>query len=142
MCFNRCELFVSSNGETEKLASGLIEPFVNHLSVLATQSLFRAEVEKNQNGKSWFTRRTLERFFYTTFCFSLFIFNTHSILIIFSFDLLPCFFSRFVQFVNGQEVLVRVGTIDLEMSQLEAARTLYSQGLLRISHLSNQLLKV
>ncbi|XP_013744594.1 COP1-interacting protein 7-like isoform X1 [Brassica napus] len=91
---SRCELFVSSNGETEKLASGLIEPFVNHLSVLATQSLFRAEVEKNQNGKSWFTRRTLE---------------------------------RFVQFVNGPEVLVRVGTIDLEMSQLEAARTLYSQ---------------
>ncbi|CAF1926386.1 hypothetical protein Bca4012_070832 [Brassica carinata] len=91
---SRCELFVSSNGETEKLASGLIEPFVNHLSVLATQSLFRAEVEKSQNGKSWFTRRTLE---------------------------------RFVQFVNGPEVLVRVGTIDLEMSQLEAARTLYSQ---------------
>ncbi|CAH8381301.1 unnamed protein product [Eruca vesicaria subsp. sativa] len=91
---SRCELFVSSNGETEKLASGLIQPFVNHLSVLATQSLFRAEVEKSQNGKSWFTRRTLE---------------------------------RFVQFVNGPEVLERVGTIDLEMSQLEAARTLYSQ---------------
>ncbi|XP_048638352.1 COP1-interacting protein 7-like isoform X2 [Brassica napus] len=91
---SRCELFVSSNGETEKLASGLIEPFVNHLCVLATQSLFRAEVEKNQNGKSWFTRRTLE---------------------------------RFVQFVNSPEVLVRVDTIDLEMSQLEAARTLYSQ---------------
>ncbi|KAJ4916030.1 COP1-interacting protein-related protein [Raphanus sativus] len=91
---SRCELFVSSNGETEKLASGLIQPFVNHLSVLATQSLFRAEVEKSQNGKSWFTRRTLE---------------------------------RFVEFVNGPEVLVRVGTIDLEMSQLEAARTLYSQ---------------
>ncbi|KAL0694713.1 hypothetical protein Bca4012_061893 [Brassica carinata] len=91
---SRCELFISSNGETEKLASGLIQPFVNHLSVLATQSLFRAEVEKSQNGKSWFTRRTLE---------------------------------RFVQFVNGPEVLERVGTFDLEMSQLEAARTLYSQ---------------
>ena len=61
--FNRCEVFVSSNGETEKLASGLIEPFANHLSVLATKSLFRAEVEKNENNKSWFTRRTLERFF-------------------------------------------------------------------------------
>ncbi|KAL0697830.1 hypothetical protein Bca4012_053952 [Brassica carinata] len=91
---SRCELFVSSNGETEKLASGLIEPFVNHLSVLATQSLFRAEVEKNDNGKSWFTRRTLE---------------------------------RFVQFVNGPEVLERVNTFDSEMSQLEVARTLYSR---------------
>ncbi|KAG2319791.1 hypothetical protein Bca52824_013004 [Brassica carinata] len=92
---SRCELFVSSNGETEKLASGLIEPFVNHLNVLATQSLFRAEVERNDNnGKSWFTRRTLE---------------------------------RFVQFVNGPEVLERVNTFDSEMSQLEVARTLYSR---------------
>ncbi|CAH2037183.1 unnamed protein product [Thlaspi arvense] len=91
---SRCELFVSSDGETEKLASGLIEPFVNHLSVLKSQSSFRAEVGKNENDKSWFTRRTLE---------------------------------RFVQFVNSPEVLERVNTFDLEMSQLEAARTLYSQ---------------
>ncbi|CAA7056636.1 unnamed protein product [Microthlaspi erraticum] len=90
---SRCELFVSSNGETEKLASGLIEPFVNHLSVLEAQSYFRAELEE-RNDKSWFTR-TLE---------------------------------RFVQFVNSPEVLERVNTYDLEMSQLKAARTLYSQG--------------
>uniref|UniRef100_A0A1J3F783 COP1-interacting protein 7 n=1 Tax=Noccaea caerulescens TaxID=107243 RepID=A0A1J3F783_NOCCA len=91
---SRCELFVSSNGETEKLASGLIEPFVNHLSVLEAQSYFRAELKKSENDKSWFTRRTLE---------------------------------RFVQIVNSPEVLERVNTYDLEMSQLEAARTLYSQ---------------
>ncbi|CAN7058629.1 unnamed protein product [Brassica oleracea var. botrytis] len=91
---SRCEVFVSSNGETEKLASGLIEPFANHLSVLATKSLFRAEVAKNENNKSWFTRRTLK---------------------------------RFVQFVNGPEALERVNTFDSEMSQLEAARTLYSR---------------
>ncbi|CAN6896180.1 unnamed protein product [Brassica oleracea] len=93
---SRCEVFVSSNGETEKLASGLIEPFANHLSVLATKSLFRAEVAKNENNKSWFTRRTLK---------------------------------RFVQFVNGPEALERVNTFDSEMSQLEAARTLYSRGI-------------
>ncbi|KAL1224120.1 COP1-interacting protein 7 [Cardamine amara subsp. amara] len=97
---SRCELFVSCNGENEKLASGLIEPFVNHLRVLEsqasqrTQSSFRLEVEKTENGDSWFTRRTLD---------------------------------RFVQFVNSPEVLERVNTYDLEMSQLEAARTLYSQ---------------
>ncbi|ESQ35064.1 hypothetical protein EUTSA_v10006648mg [Eutrema salsugineum] len=91
---SRCELFVSSNGETEKLASGLIEPFVNHLSVLEAKSSFRALVEESENDKSWFTRRTLE---------------------------------RFVQFVSSPEVLERVNTFDLEMSQLEAARTLYSQ---------------
>ncbi|CAN8292882.1 unnamed protein product [Cochlearia groenlandica] len=91
---SRCELFVSSNGETEKLASGLIEPFVNHMRVLEAKSSFRAEVEKSENDKSWFTRRTL---------------------------------GRFVEFVNSPEVVERVNTFDLEMSQLEAARTLYSQ---------------
>ncbi|CAA7014577.1 unnamed protein product [Microthlaspi erraticum] len=35
---------------------------------------------------------------------------------------------KFVQFVNSPEVLERVNTYDLEMSQLKAARTLYSQG--------------
>lgn len=39
------------------------------------------------------------------------------------------FFFRFVQYVNGPEVLERVNTFDSEMSQLEAARILYSQGL-------------
>lgn len=66
MCY-RCELFVWSNEEKEKLASGLIEPFLNHLRVLEsqasqrTQSSIRLEVEESENGESWFTRRTLER---------------------------------------------------------------------------------
>jgi hypothetical protein len=63
--FDRCELFVSSNEQTEKLASGLIQPFVNHLKVLeakaspVAQSSIRLEVEKSN---TWFTKRTLERF--------------------------------------------------------------------------------
>ncbi|XP_010428120.1 PREDICTED: uncharacterized protein LOC104712842 [Camelina sativa] len=58
---SRCELFVSSNEQTEKLASGLIEPFVNHLKVLESQaSPIRLEVEKSNN--TWFTKKTLERF--------------------------------------------------------------------------------
>ncbi|XP_023643151.1 uncharacterized protein LOC17896027 [Capsella rubella] len=94
---SRCELFVSSNEETEKLASGLIEPFLNHLKVLeaqaspVVQSSIRLEVEKSN---TWFTKKTLE---------------------------------RFVQFVNSPEVLRKVNTDYSEMSQLEAARTLYSQ---------------
>ncbi|KAG7591999.1 hypothetical protein ISN45_Aa01g009660 [Arabidopsis thaliana x Arabidopsis arenosa] len=97
---SRCELFVWSHEEREKLVSGLIEPFVNHLSVLQSQASqrdqcsVRLEVEQSENGESWFTRRTFE---------------------------------RFVQYVNSPEVLERVITSDLEMSQLEAARTLYSQ---------------
>ncbi|GLT56051.1 hypothetical protein SLA2020_291240 [Shorea laevis] len=95
---SRCELFVSSNGNTEKLAGGLVKPFVSHLKVaeeqiaLAAQSI-KLEVEKHKNA--WFTKGTLE---------------------------------RFVRFVSTPEVLESVNTFDAEMSQLEGARRMYSQG--------------
>ncbi|KAL4387373.1 hypothetical protein GQ457_09G004990 [Hibiscus cannabinus] len=97
---SRCELFVSSNGNTEKLASGLVKPFVTHLKVaeeqvaLSLQSI-KLEVEKRKDSETWFTKGTLE---------------------------------RFVRFVSTPEVLELVNTFDAEMSQLEAARRIYSQG--------------
>ena len=66
--FGRCELFVSSAGNTEKLASGLVKPFVTHLKVAkeqvasAVQSI-KLEVERCKNAETWFTKGTLERFF-------------------------------------------------------------------------------
>ncbi|KAL6956170.1 hypothetical protein U1Q18_042657 [Sarracenia purpurea var. burkii] len=96
---SRCELFVSSAGNTEKLASGLVKPFVSHLKVaeqqlaLAVQSI-KLEVERRKNAESWFTKGTLE---------------------------------RFVRFVSTPEILELVNTFDAEMSQLEAARRIYSQ---------------
>ncbi|KAJ8756200.1 hypothetical protein K2173_024747 [Erythroxylum novogranatense] len=95
----RCELFVSSNGNTEKLASGLVKPFVTHLKVAedhvaqAAHSI-KLEVERGRSGNAWFTKGTLE---------------------------------RFVRFVSTPEVLEMVNTFDAEMSQLEAARKIYSQ---------------
>ena len=62
----RCELFVSSNGNTEKLASGLVKPFVTHLKMaeeqvaLSLQSI-KLEVEKHKNAENWFTKGTIER---------------------------------------------------------------------------------
>ncbi|XP_042967787.1 uncharacterized protein LOC122300892 isoform X3 [Carya illinoinensis] len=97
---SRCELFVSSNGNTEKLASGLVKPFVTHLKVaeeqvaLAVQTI-KLEVENHKHAETWFTKGTLE---------------------------------RFVRFVSTPEVLEMVNKFDAEMSQLEAARRIYSQG--------------
>ncbi|KAE8674176.1 putative Sequence-specific DNA binding transcription factor [Hibiscus syriacus] len=97
---SRCEFFVSSNGNTEKLASGSVKPFVTHLKVaeeqvaLSLQSI-KLEVEKRGDSETWFTKGTLE---------------------------------RFVRFVSTPEVLELVNTFDAEMSQLEAARRIYSQG--------------
>lgn len=62
----RCELFISRNGDLEKLASGLVKPFVSHLKVaeeqvaLSLQS-FKLEVERRRNAETWFTKGTLER---------------------------------------------------------------------------------
>ncbi|KAI4355396.1 hypothetical protein L6164_004175 [Bauhinia variegata] len=97
---SRCELFVSNDGNTEKLASGLVKPFVTHLKVaeeqvaLAVQSI-KLEIERDKNAETWFTKGTLE---------------------------------RFVRFVSTPEILEMINTFDAEMSQLEAARTIYSQG--------------
>ncbi|XP_043719833.1 uncharacterized protein LOC122667568 isoform X2 [Telopea speciosissima] len=95
---SRCELFISSDGMTEKLTSGLVKPFITHLTVAeeqvarAVQSI-KLEVEKHKNAGKWFTKGTLE---------------------------------RFVRFVSTPEALELVNTFDAEMSQLEAARRIYS----------------
>lgn len=65
--FCRCELFVSGNGRTEKLASGLLKPFITHLKVAEEQvarpgNSIRLEVERSSNGSRWFNKGTLERF--------------------------------------------------------------------------------
>ncbi|KAL8098819.1 hypothetical protein AgCh_031518 [Apium graveolens] len=97
---SRCELFVSHDGNTERLASGLLKPFVAQLKIAEEQVALAAtsiklETEKYRDGERWFTKGTLE---------------------------------RFVRFVSTPEVLEMVNTFDTEMSQLEAARVIYSQG--------------
>ncbi|GAB2250045.1 hypothetical protein Droror1_Dr00013404 [Drosera rotundifolia] len=97
---SRCELFVSYDGTTEKLASGLVKPFVTHLRVAEEQvplagKLIKLEVDRREKAETWFTKGTLE---------------------------------RFVRFVSTPEILEMVHTFDAEMSQLEAARKIYSQG--------------
>ncbi|KAL6495961.1 hypothetical protein OROGR_030524 [Orobanche gracilis] len=97
---SRCELFVYSDGSTEKIASGLLKPFVSHLQIAEEQltsgsQSVKLEVGRQKNADTWFTKGTLE---------------------------------RFVRFVSTPEVLELVNTFDAEMSQLEAARRIYSQG--------------
>uniref|UniRef100_A0A1D1YBF0 COP1-interacting protein 7 n=1 Tax=Anthurium amnicola TaxID=1678845 RepID=A0A1D1YBF0_9ARAE len=97
---SRCELFVSSDGKTEKLASGLLKPFITHLKAAEEQAAqavksIKLEVEKRKHAGAWFNKGTLE---------------------------------RFVRFVSTPEVLEVASTLDTEMSQLEGARRIYSQG--------------
>lgn len=59
-------MFVSTAGNIEKLASGLLKPFVAHLKVAEEQvardvQSIKLEVESNKNAGTWFTKGTLER---------------------------------------------------------------------------------
>lgn len=64
----RCELFAYGEGNTEKLASGSVKPFVTHLKVaeeqvaLAVQTI-KLEIERYKNDETWFTKGTLERLY-------------------------------------------------------------------------------
>lgn len=103
----RCELLAYAGSETEKLASGLLKPFVTHLRAAEEQvargdhgHFIKLEVPAYQDvAPSWFTKGTLE---------------------------------RFVRFVSTPEVLEHIYIVDAEMSQLDQARNfqlaLYSQG--------------
>ncbi|KAI3727376.1 hypothetical protein L1987_67190 [Smallanthus sonchifolius] len=97
---SRCQLFVSSDGNTEKIASGLVKPFVAHLKVAEEQFAFALQsisldIESHKNVETCFTKGTLD---------------------------------RFVRFVSTPEVLEFASTYDDEMSQLETARKICSQG--------------
>lgn len=62
----RCDLFIIANGKKEKIASGLLNPFLAHLKTA------RDQIEKGgysivlepepQTDASWFTKGTVERF--------------------------------------------------------------------------------
>ncbi|XP_042519050.1 COP1-interacting protein 7-like [Macadamia integrifolia] len=88
----RCDLVVFAGGRSEKLASGLLEPFVSHLRCAKEQIskggysiTLRAPTPADS---AWFTKATLE---------------------------------RFVRFVSTPEVLERFVTIEREILQIETS---------------------
>ncbi|KAI4986966.1 hypothetical protein ZWY2020_019596 [Hordeum vulgare] len=88
----RCDLIVIANGRKEKIASGLLNPFVAHLKAAQDQIAkggYTILLEPDPAADApWFTRGTVE---------------------------------RFVRFVSTPEVLERVTTIESEILQLEDA---------------------
>ncbi|WOL15934.1 hypothetical protein Cni_G24716 [Canna indica] len=88
----RCDLVIIANGKTEKLASGLLNPFLAHLKTAQDQVAkggYSIILEPDPEiDTSWFTKGTVE---------------------------------RFVRFVSTPEVLERVSTIESEILQIENA---------------------
>uniref|UniRef100_A0A2P2MKD1 Uncharacterized protein MANES_03G163000 n=1 Tax=Rhizophora mucronata TaxID=61149 RepID=A0A2P2MKD1_RHIMU len=93
----RCDLIISGNGKTEKIASGLVNPFLAHLKAAQDQMAkggysITLETEPGSDA-SWFTKGTIE---------------------------------RFVRFVSTPEILERVYTLESEILQIEEAIVIQS----------------
>ncbi|CAL9124532.1 unnamed protein product [Musa textilis] len=88
----RCDLVIIANGKTEKIATGLLNPFLAHLKAAQDQIakggysiVLKPDLESDA---AWFTKGTME---------------------------------RFVRFVSTPEVLERVPTLESEILQIENA---------------------
>ncbi|KAJ4824380.1 hypothetical protein Tsubulata_034889 [Turnera subulata] len=93
----RCDLIISANGKTEKIASGLVNPFLAHLKSAQDQmdkGGYSIILEPDPGSDAtWFTKGTVE---------------------------------RFVRFVSTPEVLERVYTLESEILQIEEAIAIQS----------------
>ncbi|XP_019154179.1 PREDICTED: uncharacterized protein LOC109150649 isoform X2 [Ipomoea nil] len=90
----RCDLVIFSGKKNEKLASGLLQPFISHLKSAQDQisrggySITLRPSTPHTSNSSWFTKATLE---------------------------------RFVKFVSSPEVLERFVSIEREIAQIESS---------------------
>ncbi|TXG72345.1 hypothetical protein EZV62_000924 [Acer yangbiense] len=100
----RCDLVILANGKTEKIASGLLNPFLAHLKTAQDQMAkggYTIILEpEHGNDVTWFTKGTVE---------------------------------RFVRFVSTPEVLERVYTIESEILQIEEAIAIQSNNEIGLS---------
>ena len=64
MLFIRCDLIICVNGKTEKIASGLVQPFLDHLKTAQDQLAKGGYsiILKPGIDAAWFTKGTFERF--------------------------------------------------------------------------------
>lgn len=109
----RCDLVITANGKTEKIASGLLNPFVAHLKTAQDQidkGGYSIILEPQRGSDAtWFTKGTVE---------------------------------RFVRFVSTPEVLERVFTIESEILQIEEAIAIQSKNDMGLSTVEDRQAKL
>jgi hypothetical protein len=121
------------NGRKEKIASGLLKPFLAHLKAAQDQIAkggYSITLEPSSGVDTpWFTRGTVERF---VSGFQFFFVGCQ----LGNFILVLC---RFVRFVSTPEVLERVTTVESEILQLEDAIAVQSNDSLGLRSVSVKL---
>jgi hypothetical protein len=133
---------VVANGRKEKIASGLLNPFVTHLKVAQEQIAkggYSITLEPDPEiDVPWFTRGTVERLVpivrrIVRGCDLQFFLLTMWVLIC------MVVFRRFVRFVSTPEVLERVTTIESEILQIEDAIAVQGNDSLGLRYVSRHL---
>ncbi|XP_058770758.1 COP1-interacting protein 7-like [Vicia villosa] len=108
----RFDLVITVNGKKEKIASGLLNPFLSHLKAAQDQmdkGGYSIVLEPDDGSDStWFTKGTLE---------------------------------RFVRFVNTPEILERVYTTEAEILQIEEAIAIQGNNSIGISSVEENQVK-
>ncbi|PIA36319.1 hypothetical protein AQUCO_03400309v1 [Aquilegia coerulea] len=107
----RYSLVINANGETEKISSGLLNPFLAHLKAVQDQvarGFYSIMLEPNSvnDDAVWFTKGTIE---------------------------------RFVRFVNSPEVLERVNMTESEILQIEEAIAIQNRDTLRLKNVDDHI---
>ncbi|KAF5188211.1 Cop1-interacting protein [Thalictrum thalictroides] len=107
----RYNLVINANGETEKISSGLLNPFLTHLKAVQDQVArgcysIMLEPSSVNDDAIWFTKGTVE---------------------------------RFVRFVNSPEVLERVNMTESEILQIEEAIAIHSKDTLRLKNVDDHI---
>ncbi|KAG1361838.1 COP1-interacting protein 7 [Cocos nucifera] len=127
----RCDLVIVANGKTEKIASGLLNPFLAHLKTAQDQIAkggYSIKLEPDPKiDAGWFTKGTVERLE----AFPLFetLIKRYPVTLQ-NNCVISC---RFVRFVSTPEVLERVTTIESEILQIEEAIAIQSNDNLGLS---------
>ncbi|KAK8464726.1 hypothetical protein PHAVU_010G067273 [Phaseolus vulgaris] len=109
----RFDLVITANGKKEKIASGLLNPFLSHLKAAQNQMekggySIVLEPPEGNSDTSWFTKGTVE---------------------------------RFVRFVSTPEILERVHTAESEILQIEEAIVIQGNNSLGISTVEENQMK-
>ncbi|XP_007035156.2 PREDICTED: uncharacterized protein LOC18603243 isoform X1 [Theobroma cacao] len=108
----RCDLVISANGKTEKIASGLLNPFLAHLKTAQEQVAkggYSIILQPEPSiDATWFTKGTVE---------------------------------RFVRFVSTPEILERVYTVESEILQIEEAIAIQSNNNIGLSAVEDHQVK-
>ncbi|KAK6914110.1 hypothetical protein RJ641_021431 [Dillenia turbinata] len=109
----RFDLIITANGKPEKIASGLLNPFLAQLKTAQDQIAkggYSISLEPEPGSDAtWFTKGTVE---------------------------------RFVRFVNTPEVLERVSTVEFEILQIEEAIAIQSNNEIGISNVEDHSAKL